>query len=130
MIDSEVIKKWTEALRSGLYDQISGFLGRSHDRRCVLGVLCQLAVDQGVIDEPDTEELPAEGYVYNYAGSKINLPPPVARWAGLTNDPMIDYDGTMARLSELNDRGLAFPALADLIEDKFLAPAPAMERLC
>lgn len=41
-MDAEIKAKWVEALRSGRYEQTTGFLRRSNGRFCCLGVLCDV----------------------------------------------------------------------------------------
>ena len=50
-MNKEVKKKWVDALRSGEYAQGRSSL-RDHDEYCCLGVLCELAVKEGVIPAP------------------------------------------------------------------------------
>lgn len=45
----EVKAKWTEALRSGTYTQGVGQLRDQANNYCCLGVLCEVAVQEGVI---------------------------------------------------------------------------------
>ena len=65
-------KKWVQALRSGKYKQAHGTLGKEDGSRCCLGVLCDLAVEAGVIK------------TFNLYSTC--LPEEVTMWAGLSSD--------------------------------------------
>jgi hypothetical protein len=49
----EVKAEWLKELRSGNYAQGSGYLRLSNGEFCCLGILCEIAVKQGVIPEPE-----------------------------------------------------------------------------
>lgn len=55
------------------------------------------------------------------------LPSEVQRWAGLVNsDPYVKHDitpKTADTLAGLNDQGVKFPEIAQVIRDNFLEPA-------
>lgn len=101
-------RAWTEALRSDRYPQGRGVL-RDGDRFCVLGVLCDLAVRAGVI-----EQTTAASGVTAYAGRISTLPPDVARWAGIKDGGIVKRD--RVSIAHLNDEGATFALLADVIE--------------
>lgn len=123
-MNPDVKAKWVEALRSGEYKQGKGQMhNREENSYCCLGVLCDLAVKSGawVIVEND-----GPSYVM-YDGLGGSLPPSVEQWAGLgTSDPALapadrdeeDPDGEeyWQEASILNDSGLPFSQIADLIE--------------
>ena len=118
----EIKKKWIEALRSGEYKQTQGSFRQ--DRRivdgvwkledcfCVLGVLCDLAVKDGVTEW----ELTFWGHddhtsIYLIDGHRGTLGRRVSKWAGLNQ-----YEAY--RLWVMNDKGNAsFDELAKFIED-------------
>ena len=85
----EVIEKWVAALESGEYEQATGVLRRFEDfdgRKagfCCLGVLCDLAVKEGVITETI---LPERSYAeYGEHFDDVELPDAVVSWAGLSS---------------------------------------------
>jgi hypothetical protein len=85
-MNPEIKAKWLAALRSGKYKWHHGRLAFvTHDgeyRCCALGVLCDLAVEDGIIQR----EIDADsGYVF-FANEDENLPAAVMKWAGLTDD--------------------------------------------
>lgn len=131
-MDPAIRARWVAALRSGEYEQGRHQLRTDHGGLCCLGVLCELAVADGVI--------PAAEYSFGewvYDENDTELPAPVREWAGLmTCNPWapVDADGNGATLAELNDgcdAGLhgpderepwTFAQIADLIEG--VAPQP------
>lgn len=150
MPNQEVMREWVSALRSGKYTQGRGKLsyidpadgGRKH---CCLGVLSDLAVEKGltpapmVIPEPMTRlgalspyvtvtsfsVFADEADVYNYEhGSTIMPPLKVYDWAdipvgdGLNCGP--DAPLSSNKLANMNDRGLSFDQIADMIEEEWI----------
>lgn len=117
-MNPEIKKRWLEALRSGKFKQGRGQLRDSRDQLCCLGVLCELAVQDGVIPEAQLDE---GFYKYMSEGLAHYLYPPqsVADWAGLpqTNPRAVS---TNQALSVLNDgRHYTFAHIADIIEKEF-----------
>lgn len=109
-----IAKLWTTALRSGDYNQGQLHL-RAYDRFCCLGVLCDLAVKNGIISEPIGVS------IYAYDGSEVSVPLAVMEWAGLSHAdgqfpgaPDVPDDS----LTSMNDRGVSFSAIADLIDSR------------
>lgn len=112
----EIKEKWVAALRSGDYQQGTGYLHRTdggQDQYCCLGVLCELAIADGI--PVDVHKVPTGGY-YQYGGKDSFLPREVIAWAGMegNDDPEVHEDGS---LSILNDTGHSFAKIADLIEE-------------
>lgn len=139
MMRPEIAKRWVEALRSGKFKQGKHRLanetpdGRNY---CCLGVLCEIAVEDGVI--PPSASVPSplgndNSIVYGDV-SEVVPPNVVGEWAfedydadGLDTWMVVDIDGefsdhTMVRngllhLPEINDvAGADFNQIADLIE--------------
>ena len=81
----DVRDAWADALESGRYKQGRGLLRSLKDEYCCLGVLCELAVESGVI--PPAIEAPhhdgSEQSAAYFSGTAIDLPPEVLEWAGL-----------------------------------------------
>lgn len=149
---TEIQQELVRRLRSGDYSQARGVLNRvgfaeweTHQENkmlghCCLGVLCEIAVDEGVIDK----QLDEYGRKNEYGpdGSRSFPPNEVADWAGLKyrteeDPPTIYFDMTGVDLTErgnikdwhkfgdrvlipaheLNDDfKLSFDEIADLIE--------------
>lgn len=117
----EIAKIWVEALRSGEYEQCTSVLRSTDNKFCCLGVLCELAVKEGVIGPPEINNQTSY-YIYdkvNNGGSvtylKRGIYPPyeVTYWAGLHNR-YGEYCNTS--LAEHNDNGMTFDQIADIIE--------------
>jgi hypothetical protein len=130
---------WLEALRSGDYAQGRNRLavrpwsadGNTAPKYCCLGVLCDLAVKDGVGEWEDLRG------AFEYRGpdgkgAEYYLPLSVVRWAGLpeddnpntserdsSNPKCTDDDGESTHLGSLNDNGLSFEEIANIIEEQF-----------
>lgn len=109
-------ERWIAALRGGDYRQGHGVLRSSGNEYCCLGVLCELAVQEGVIPEPQPWSHDPERYVY---GEDTVLPPAeVTDWAELGSaNPGVDGE----YLTTYNDGEDDLPAesfsqIADRIE--------------
>lgn len=121
LMNPRIKKIWVSALRSGELEQVRGKLRKAGNKYCCLGVLCELAVREGVI--------PPAQWDYNawsYCGSREYLPYEVRYWAGINamnpqvfipdpDDPEKTLESTLA---ELNDTGSSFDEIADIIEDQ------------
>jgi hypothetical protein len=104
---SDVKRAWIEKLRRGI-PQIRGKLGIG-DARCALGVLCDVAVEQGVT----TKEIKPESGTVVYGGEGVHaIPLHIQQWANLRQE-----DITL--VETLNDRGDSFETIAGFI-DKYL----------
>lgn len=114
-MNKDIATKWVEKLRSGTIEQLRGNLG-SGSARCCLGVLCDIAVKDGIIEKE-------AHYGYNavcFGGSSEVLPTSVMDWAGMVLGNAVGLleleDGTRMTLADLNDAGLTFAQIADVIE--------------
>ncbi len=135
-MNADVKTVWLEALRSGKYPQGRGMLRTQQDEFCCLGVLCDLAKGQGVVDMRSREDLYAYTYMSTGSGVAVDssssvLPVGIALdWAGLDEaNPYLPDGFVPARpfdrdlpeepfsLAELNDNGYTFAEIADLIEE-------------
>lgn len=147
----DIKARWVAALRSGNYRQGKEKLARQMTRtmpmtHCCLGVLCELAVEDGII-EAMSHPYGTSGQVRYFGGpdrwKATALPPAVAEWAGfederdsLRTDPKLlsvsrtDYRSQPIQkpvsCSEANDGNTAdeitphtFEQIADLIEENF-----------
>lgn len=142
-MDSEVKRRWVQALRSGEYKQgVARLRNRNEkdsvDKFCCLGVLCELAVAAGV-EMRATAEQDYQGdtrWVYGEERNSTALPNEVLEWSGLdSTDPDIELNGHRYELSQCNDSSsdcvctdppddhltkgvstLSFTRIADLIE--------------
>lgn len=126
---------WVKALRSGEYKQTRNYL-RQGDSFCCLGVLCDLAIKNGV---DVTVNEGSHSRFYYYDGSHEGIPDSVVEWSGFSPRPsgianegqMLAPDGEYISfisrgsvidkqevcLSVLNDNyDLNFDQIADVIE--------------
>lgn len=110
---------WVEALLSGDYDQGRGYL-RSDKGFCCLGVLCDLAVEEGVgtWGKPGDVEVTTDRTARAFEpkdseSSAWDLPPAVLEWAGIKTKTGLIFDTSLA---DENDRGASFFDIAFVIE--------------
>ena len=102
-------KNWVKALRSGEFAQGRGRLKRG-DTYCCLGVACELY----------RREHPEIVWEYNGILRKICITPDlVTKWLGL-NSNTADFilGGECTSLMKLNDAGLTFKEIADIIKSE------------
>ena len=119
----EIAEKWMETLRSGEYKQTKGKLANvDRTEHCCLGVLCELAIKDGVDVEVDVrhEAEDGEDTFYTEFDKETGHPPDSVReWAGMGSpsgrlyQPAYDEDTSLA---SLNDRNWSFKQIADVIE--------------
>jgi hypothetical protein len=146
-LNSEIKTRWVSALRSGDFQQGKSKLAlkegaESPMMHCCLGVLCELAVEDGIVE---AENLPwgTGGEIRRFADgtnrASTQLPSKVAQWAGLRNEgdmamcdpylytipnPLNSNIPYSVTCSEANDgypsQGIyrkSFSEIADLIEE-------------
>lgn len=126
-MNPEVKEKWLSALRSGEFTQGKNLLHKvnpetQEETYCCLGVLCAIAVKDGVIEAPLKRGIAqaAEEPYYVYASSTAFLPTQVQIWAGVDSDNGEFYDDdNQDSLIRLNDDGIPFTDIATVIEEKF-----------
>lgn len=100
-MNPDIKSRWIAALRSGEYKQGRKRL-RHAGRYCCLGVLCEIAKNEGVVDD--------------YYKGPAGLPIPVREWGRLDDcDPFI---APHLSATEANDSGrYSFTDIANLIEE-------------
>lgn len=108
---------WIEALRSGKYQQGS-FALRKRDDFCCLGVACDLYQREF----GDLKVFITEEGLYYYDRRKKILPKKVKDWLGLDldNGQFMSKNGDHIDLIVLNDEGIPFNEIADLIEENIV----------
>ncbi len=115
-MNKDVKEKWISALRSGEYKRTINLL-HEDNKFCCLGVLCDLAVKEGIIEEP---KMINNFYVYGEHQEVDVLPKEVYDWAGLEKWSRNGrYNETDFTLAELNDDGKSFKYIAKVIEKHF-----------
>lgn len=119
------VKKWVAALRSGEYKQGVRRLHttNSEDKFCCLGVACDLyqkEVGGLIVEVMGVQEDRQRPVAYdNNIGS---LPPRVQNWLGIKGSYGDPYSGVIVNedsLSGLNDKGMSFDEIADVIEQEY-----------
>lgn len=120
-MNPEVKTKWLEALRGGEYKQARGVLRTAEDGYCCLGVLSQIASDEGVMPQPEKSQY-GESYAWvNKDGMTTNnmyLPKDVMAWSGLdSSSGEINNGNCNCNLAKMNDKGHTFDEIADIIEE-------------
>lgn len=116
-MNSEVKRRWIEALRSGNYPQGKYSLRNLDDTYDAGGVLCELAVSDGIIPEPisyDGVSAETGGWIYGVNADNdsysTRVPKAVCEWAG------IGWYIVNGRISTMNDYGKTFNEIADYVE--------------
>jgi hypothetical protein len=117
-MNPQIRARWVAALRSGQYRQGYEYLRDKTGGLCCLGVLCELAVADGVIPPP--ERHPLDGS-WLYGEYDTELPESVMSWAGLAHTNPVAPAQRGASLSQLNDGteeggSWTFAQIADVIE--------------
>lgn len=104
MSPAEARKLWVERLESGTVIQGRRHLGWPDGRRCCLGVACDIAVEEGVIESYDI----TDGVLSRY--------PKVVEFFGLQNPHASFGDVSyVGQLSNMNDSGRSFAEIAAVI---------------
>ena len=108
----KIKQQWLKELRSGEWKHGHGRLMNDKDEACCLGVLCDIAVREGIIKPWERTN---DGWQVAY--HTLLLPRAVIQWAGgLASDNPIIAE-TSCSLAYCNDNlGLSFKKIADLIE--------------
>lgn len=113
--------EWIKSLGSGKYNQGTQFLRDKNDKYCCLGVLCDI---RGV-----ECELIGEAYLFDQA-TKNTLPGNVSSKTPLTHGnggfKGMFVDGDSGKLSNMlsliNDCGISFEVIADILEALYYDP--------
>lgn len=115
-MDEQVKAKWLVGLRSGRYKKGVGALHRVETHTyCCLGVLCELAVTEGIITASADASYTTR---FGFTQETAELPPEVVKWAKLdSSNPDVVWDEYDTNLVTLNDdNGLSFAVIAAVIE--------------
>src|SRR6478736_3165412 len=134
-MNQEIKERWLAALRSGEYKQADGYLNimsldpeqTEFDGFCCLGVLCEIAVADGVVQKQRV----AGNSFFEYGDPERGdwdhsvLPVSVRDWAGLddtnpsvnalSEDDNPDLMDAWSPVSEPNDNGSSFEEIANWI---------------
>lgn len=113
-MNKDILAMWVEALRSGRYRQGKFGLRDLEDRFDPIGVLCDLAISDGVkvgckkYEKPDAQVF----FGYCYDGTATRLPKAVSEWSGLSY-------WSANRILTINDKGKDFGLIANYLEEKY-----------
>ena len=138
MMNPEIKTRWVAWLRANADKQSQGRLQRVTDIGdslragfCCLGGLCELAVEDGIIERKLCTDPLLDAQMYSYgtnngglvpfSWSHTSLPDAVLTWAGLnSSDPRVRVEGYgFQSLTYVNDNiRLNFNQIADLIEEQ------------
>ncbi len=120
---------WTKALRSGKYKQTVGRLNRDNLEFCCLGIACEVALADGVDLDVSSKTVDSEprGLEISYNDHTGSLPDAVAEWLGIDSDGGLvfeDMNDKRLSLAVLNDGGMTFDQIADIIDAGLVDAAP------
>jgi hypothetical protein len=117
-MNAEIAQKWAAKLRSGDYKQGTGYLN-NEDQFCCLGVLCELAIEEGVPVTKFTQRIESYYKRSRYDGEEYELPTVVQEWADM-RDPRGTFKAPgevlFRSLTQLNDAQTSFSVIADYID--------------
>ena len=114
-MESKIKNKWLKALRSGKYKQGIDAL-KIDNRFCCLGVLCDIYAKEKKVAWVESRDSKGQ-----FLGESNVLPMTVVDWAGVEkHDPRVKnvMGYTTRTLSGLNDTGVSFKKIADIIEEQ------------
>ena len=111
-----IAKIWKEALRSGKYNQVQGFLAKKNSKDkdysyCCLGVLCEIYFSKHPELKVNETHLQKS---YGEERDYYQLPNIVQKWAGMQTNKG-SFSGNEGNLIKLNDSGFTFHEIADII---------------
>lgn len=123
-MDPRIANLWIERLEAGTITQLQGILGNPDGSRCCLGVLCDIAVEQGIINPPRAVKLYSNGddkmLDYGDQDQEVQyyvLPDKVREWANMkTPNGVLCGRESGTSLSGMNDNdSSSFSQIAEAI---------------
>lgn len=121
-MDPEIKARWVAALRSGEYRQGRGALctpSVDGDLYCCLGILASLHPDIVRKKDGDIFSLNLPGESVSRTNGGLHLPSVgVDAWAGTDGNYAVKHEGVWTTLYSMNDRGVPFDVIADVIEEQ------------
>ena len=123
-MNPEIKQQWITALRSGNFKQCNSNLKKETPQgicHCCLGVLAELAVKERIVKEQVVVSFGTS--FFNFEGAGIYLLPAVTKWAGIESNgklksPVIFNGKENRNLASLNDAGMSFDQIANVIESQ------------
>lgn len=119
-MNNEIKQKWVDALRSGEYQQGRHQL-RNDDSYCCLGVLCDLFAENNPEQGKWYQNQVDDSWFFETDDDRFvgSLPVGVAEWAQLDDiNPPVKIDGGIANIASVNDHGVPFDKIAQIIEEQ------------
>jgi len=122
-MNTEVKQLWIDALLSGEYPQGRNALRNTYEGRdnfCCLGVLCDLYQKEHPETKWEYVDWQDKWFFDDGGERKEGVPTGVVYdWAGLDEVvPVVSYRGVKDALAVLNDRGVSFAEIAQIIEEQ------------
>lgn len=114
-MDRKVKETWIKALKSGEFKQGKGYL-ESDGKYCALGILSLLSLVEGQCTYNQVDGLG------RFDNKRYTLSYNTLTWAGMDLEDFkadVLFEGESTSIADLNDRGLSFQKLAQIIERKF-----------
>ena len=114
-MNPQVREKWTTRLRSGQDEQGTARLHQVTGEKCCLGVLCEIAFEEGVVPRVTREDEIAYGQEVRFN----TLPQEVIEWAGIRSEIghlRNPVDGWFTLVALNDSAGWDFQRIADVIE--------------
>lgn len=109
----EIAERWIDKLENGNIPQHRGYLATKEGGRCCLGILCDIAVEDGVINKNTSGDL----IRYGREDTAVMLPDEVMEWSGIKSSTgMFGQQNKFKSLSFLNDTGHSFYSIAQIIK--------------
>lgn len=115
-VNKERVALLVEALKSGDYEQGTGYLNKD-GKYCCLGVACEVAIANGLAISREEGTLWTDSIIVAYDHERAYLPTSVAFWYGFTNKTIFDEEypnanpyietpqgGEMMTATDANDR--------------------------
>lgn len=127
-MNKDIRERWLERLESGEIKQTRGYLGRPSGSRCCLGVLCDIAVEDGIIAAPVEDMVrqhTKQSKFLRYEGEMGMLPRAVIVWAGLKDngEVAVFYNDKHEALGDLVTRNdtskYNFKKIAKIVREHF-----------
>lgn len=118
-MNPDVKVEWLTALRDGTREQGTQHL-LADGKYCCLGVLCEVAANEGVVDSQPHDEVwndDCSHVVVSFDGERTALPEDVQKWASLALYGNVSYYTADQSLAWRNDAGESFESIADWIEE-------------
>lgn len=118
-----IVKQWVKNLRSGEYAQGRETLKDVDGKYCCLGVLADMYSKATKVEWYANSNI-LRAREYSIEGEAGVLANPILNWAGVKGNETDFLQGLVgdAGLVFINDNGMPFSKIADIIEAQFLTP--------